>query len=142
MEDTIDKIDNELIKHRAITGLGGKVTRAGEAIGNILGSSATDRAQFRRWVLEMQEWGMSVLNDRNGRPISSEAEKIEGIFAGLAAGDTNANTLRGYDEIRPLLKKIKEQLRERRGEAPESSTDTPAPAARSRWEDAPVVGAH
>lgn len=136
-ESTIGKIDDMLVKHKAMAGIGGKITRTGEAIGNILGSNATDRAQFRRWVLELQETLPSVINDRNGRPISSEAQKIEGIVAGLAAGDTNANTLRAYDELRPLLATIKKQLQERRGETP--STESPAPAKKPSWADAPEV---
>ena len=136
-EGTINKIDEMLLKHKAIAGIGGKITRTSEAIGNILGSNATDRAQFRRWVLELQETLPSVINDRNGRPISSEAAKIEGIVAGLAAGDTNANTLRAYDELRPLLKTIKGQLRERRGE---TSNEPAAPKAGGNpWERDPEV---
>ena len=139
IETNINHLDDMLLKHKAISGIGGKITRTGEAIGNILGSSQTDRAQFRRWVLEIQETLPTVLNDRNGRPISSEAEKVEGIVAGLAAGDTNANTLRAYDELRPLLKTLKRQLQERRGavdEKPTTETKSSAP-----WDNDPVVGA-
>lgn len=137
-ETTINQIDEMLLKHKAITGLGGKITRTGEAVGNILGSNETDRAQFRRWVLELQETLPSVLNDRNGRPISSEAEKITGIVAGLATGDTNANTLRAYDELRPLLSTIKKQLQERRGESP-AATPEPKSTRTPSWKDAPEV---
>lgn len=137
-EATIKNIDEMLLKHKAITGIGGKITRTGEAVGNILGSNATDRAQFRRWVLELQETLPSVLNDRNGKPLSSEASKIEGIIAGLAAGDTNANTLRAYDELRPLLQTIKKQLRERRSAEPAAS-EAPAPSRTPSWKDAPEV---
>lgn len=136
-ESTIDKIDDMLLKHKAISGIGGKITRTGEAVGNIIGSSATDRAQFRRWVLELQETLPSVINDRNGRPLSSEASKIEGIIAGLAAGDTNANTLRAYDELRPLLQTIKKQLQERRGES--APAEDPKPSHTPSWKDAPEV---
>ena len=137
-ETTMDKLDGMLVKHKAITGIGGKITRTGEAVGNILGSSATDRAQFRRWVLELQEILPSVINDRNGRPISSEAAKIEGIVAGLAAGDTNANTSRAYNELRPLLNTLKKQLRERRGVEGETSAMPASPKTRS-WEAYPEV---
>lgn len=137
-EHTIDQIDDMLLKHKAITGIGGKITRTSEAVGNILGSNATDRAQFRRWVLELQETLPSVINDRSGKPLSSEASKIEGIIAGLAAGDTNANTLRAYDELRPLLKTIKKQLQERRGETP-GPAEAPKAGRTPSWQDAPEV---
>lgn len=136
IETNINHLDEMLLKHHAIAGIGGKITRTGEAIGNILGASETDRAQFRRWILEIQETLPSVLNDRSGRPISSEAEKIEGIVAGLAAGDTNANTLRAYDELRPLLKTLKKQLRERRGDEPASTAAAPEKAP---WERDPLA---
>lgn len=136
-EHTIDQIDDMLVKHKAISGIGGKITRTGEAVGNILGSSQTDRAQFRRWVLELQEILPSIINDRSGRPLSAEASKIEGIVAGLAAGDTNANTLRAYDELRPLLKTIKKQYQERRGAG---GTETNEPPAKARsWDAYPEV---
>jgi hypothetical protein len=138
-EQTIDKIDKMLVQHKAMAGIGGKVTRAGEAVGNILGSNQSDRAQFRRWILELQEILPSVINGRNGRPLSAEASKIEGIVAGLAAGDTNANTLRAYDELRPLLKTLKKQLQERQGQTPGESAPAPAAPSVQPWTAYPEV---
>ncbi len=113
MEHTIDQVEGLLKKHNALTGLGGKITRPAEVVGNIFGSNETDRKQFERFVNELQEWAPNALNDRNGRPLSSEASKIQTIIAGLNLGDTTANTARAYAELRPLLKTIKEQLQAR-----------------------------
>ena len=135
-ESTIDKVEALLKKHKAITGLGGTISRPGEAIGNVFGSNETDRAQFKRYISELQEWAPRILTDSNGRPLSAEAGKVTNIIAGLNAGDTTANTARAYAELRPLLKRIKEDLAKRRGGAPESS----APAAKEpskAWESYP-----
>ena len=144
MLSTIDKTVDLLKKHKAITGLGGTVTRPAEVVSNIFGGNETDRKQFERYVLELQEWAPAALNDRNGRPLSAEAGKINGIIAGLRLGDTTANTARAYAELVPLLEKIKKQLHERIGGTP-TETATPAEAApakpKFRWQDAPEVGA-
>ena len=135
-ESTIDKVEALLKKHKAITGLGGTISRPGEAIGNVFGSNETDRAQFKRDISELLEWAPRVLTDSNGRPLSAEAGKVTNIIAGLNVGDTTANTARAYAELRPLLKRIKEDLAKRRGGAPESS----GPAAKEppkAWESYP-----
>lgn len=113
MEHAVDQVEALMKKHNALTGLGGKITRPAEVVGNIFGSNDTDRKQFERFVNELQEWAPNALNDRNGRPLSSEASKIQTIIAGLNLGDTTANTARAYAELRPLLKTIKEQLQAR-----------------------------
>ena len=137
-ESTIDKVEELLKKHKAITGLGGTISRPLEVVGNIFGSNETDRKQFERYVLELQEWAPRILTDSNGRPLSSEAGKVAGIIAGLRLGDTTANTARAYAELRPLLKRIKEDLGKRRGTAaPSSSGDKPV--SKPSWMDAPEV---
>jgi hypothetical protein len=131
MESAMDEMDELLLKHKLITGLGGTVTRPFEVVGNILGSNETDRKQFQRIATELKEWGQSVVNDRSGRPLSSEAKDAAVIFAGLNPGDTSANTMRAIAELRPVIKKIKEQLKARsEGGGPgsgEASTTTEEP---------------
>ena len=130
MEGAISKVDDLLTKHKFMTGIGGTLTRPVEAIGNILGSTETDRKQFERDVLEIKEWGQQVLNDRTGRPLSSEASDAGKIFAGLKPGDTTANTLRAYMELRPLLAKIKEHIKARgQGRGPVSGAGSTEPAS-------------
>jgi len=135
-ESTIDKVEELLKKHKAIAGLGGTVTRPAEVIGNIFGSNETDRAQFKRYISELQEWAPRILTDSNGRPLSAEAGKVANIIAGLNLGDTVANTSRAYAELRPLLKKIKTDLGVRRG-APAAPGEKPA--KQPSWMDAPEV---
>ena len=130
MEDSIGKVEGLLAKHKFIAGIGGALTRPIEAISNVLGSNETDRKQFERDVLEIKEWGQSALMDRSGRPLSSEASEAGKIFAGLKAGDTTANTLRAYMELRPILTKLKEQIKARgQGRGPVSGGgESPPPA--------------
>lgn len=145
MTDTIDKVESLLAKHKALTGIGGTVTRPMEAIGNVFGSNDTDRAQFKRYISELQEWGPRILNDSNGRPLSAEAGKIANIIAGLNPGDTTANTVRAYRELKPLLGTIKQQLEkrlegDRSAPAPGGSTQPkPGDNKNSPWLRDPVV---
>ncbi len=145
-EGTITHIEDMLKKHNAITGLGGKVTRPAEVVGNIFGSNETDRKQFERWVSELQEIAPRILLDSKGRPLSSEAGRVENIIAGLKAGDTTANTARAYYEFRKVLQQIKGNLHSRlsgsfderfKGEAPGSTPEKPAD--NSWYKTAPLV---
>jgi hypothetical protein len=130
------KIDALLLKRAAITGLGGIFTRPPEAIADMLGSSQTDRAEFKRLVLEMQELAPRLLLDTKGRPLGSESSRVNGIIAGLAVGDTKANTLRAYKDFEDTLKEIKRGLRERQG----TGSEKPKSDSGDRWWDDPAAG--
>lgn len=138
MEDTITKVEELLKKHNAITGLGGKVTRPAEIVGNIFGSNETDRKQFERYISELKEWAPRALTDSNGRPLSSEAGNVSNIIAGLQVGDTTANTARAYLELRKLLSKMKGDLQSRGAGGGEAPPATAAPEG-DWWKNSPVV---
>jgi hypothetical protein len=139
MEHTMDQMDELLLKHKALTGIGGTLTRPVEAISNILGSNETDRKQFQRFATELKEWGQSVVNDRTGRPLSSEARDAAVIFAGLNPGDTSANTIRAIVELRPVIRKIKEDIKARgQGRGPVSGGgESPTPPKEENLQDQP-----
>lgn len=142
MVETIDKVDELLSKHGALTGLGGSVTRPMEVVGNWFGNDETDRAQFRRYISELQEWGTRVLNESASRPLSAEEKKMQNIIPGLAAGDTTANVVRAYRELKPLIQTIREQQLKRiegtwKPDAP--GVETKPTTTKPRWQDAPVV---
>lgn len=139
MEDIINKVEDLLKKHKAITGLGGTITRPGEVVGNIFGSNETDRVQFKRYISELQEWGPRVLNDSNGRPLSAEVAKINSIIAGLQAGDTAANTARAYLELRQLLAKVKSNLNARLGGGTAAPVSEPPQTKVAPWSRDPVA---
>jgi hypothetical protein len=144
METAMGEMDDLLLKHKFITGLGGSLTRPVEALGNILGSNETDRKQFQRIATELKEWGQSVVNDRSGRPLSTEAKDAAVIFAGLNPGDTGPNTVRAIAELRPVIKRIKEQIKARgEGKGPVSGGAESPPAGaeepkKSLWQNAPL----
>lgn len=141
-QSVIDKAEALMKKHNAITGLGGKITRPGEALSNVFGSNATDRAQFESYISELKEWGPRLLNESKGKPLASEADKIDKIIRGLNWGDTTANTARNLKELRDTLERFKGNLDQRiQGGAgdspskrPESGGEMPA------WKRAPMVG--
>jgi hypothetical protein len=147
--ETIDKIEAMLKKHNAITGLGGTITRPAEAISNVFGSNETDRKQFERWINELQEWAPQILNDRSGRPLSAEAAKTQSIIAGLRPGDTKANTIRAFNELKKLYRdRIRDDLQKRYegvadpagGSSAPKTTPAPADApADAPWRKAPIV---
>lgn len=138
-EGHLDAAENLLVKHKALTGLGGKILRPTEALGNVFGSNETDRKQFEREILGAQELASRILTGSAGRPLAAEASKINGIVAGLQMGDTTANTLRAIHELRPLVKKIREDLASRKGE-PLPAGATPAASPGGEWwkKDKPV----
>lgn len=144
-ETTIDHVEELLTRHGFLTGLGGKVLRPGESMMNALGgSNSTDWRQFERWVSELKEWAPRILNETRGRPLASEAGQINSIVAGLSLGDTTANTVRAYRELKPLIAKIKRDLQSREGGTWSPDKPTPeGPAAappKAKWMDAPLVG--
>lgn len=135
-EQTIDKVEGLLAKHNALTGIGGRVTRPAEVIGNVFGSNDTDRSQFTRWHAELKEWAARILNESRGRPLAAEAAQVDRIVAGMSLGDTTANTVRAYRELRPLIQQIREQLVKREGGTwePPKSSGAPLPASDKWWQ--------
>ena len=154
----IDQTDNILrLAHKNVTflekfkggaGLMGKIMRGEEILGNIVGAGTqSERVEFRRNVLELQEIVPRILTDSNGRPLASAQAKVDGVVAGLAAGDTGPNTLRAYRELIADIKKRQQDYRGRieGGHDPDkpssgagrrdTSTPEPAPDAKSQpWE--------
>jgi len=132
-------------------GIGGKIMRGEEIAENIAGiSDQTDRMQFRRRVLELQEMAPRIFTDSNGRPLAAAQKKIDSIVAGLEAGDTGPNTIRAYEELvndmRDRIEAYKRRLNN--GVAPGGSnpegTGVSRPAAGSsrgtpKWQSAPIV---
>lgn len=139
-EGHLDAAENLLVKHKALTGLGGKLLRPAEALSNVFGSNGTDRKQFEREIAGAQELASRVLTGSAGRPLAAEASKINTIVAGLQMGDTTANTMRAIQELRPLIRKIREDLNNRKGgSAPNSSEPAKDGASKPKWMNAPIV---
>ena len=132
-----------LRQHAGAAGLMGKIMRGEEIAENIIGAGTqTDRAAFRRRVLELQEMVPRIITDSNGRPLKSAQDKIDGIVAGLSAGDTGPNTIRAMED---LIKQMQERAADygvrRSGGTQAPATGAPEPSAgggRPLWESAPT----
>lgn len=130
---SVERIDSALEvldKHILSAGIGGRAARMAERIGNIFGSSETDRVQFMRTISYLQEAAPRLLHDSNGRPLSAEAKKVTDIIAGLSAGDTTANTKRALEELKKLYGSMRaETLSRIEGTWKPGGPDAPPPAA-------------
>src|ERR1700743_3072378 len=111
----IDKQLDTLNRIKGVSGLAGKIMRGEEIVGNIAGTTDTDRVQFRRRVHELQEIVPRILTDSTGRPLKSAQDKVDDIVAGLNAGDTGPNTIRAYEELREEIKKRQGDYKNRKG---------------------------
>ena len=131
----IDKQLDTLGKIKGVSGLAGKIMRGEEIVGNIAGTTDTDRVEFRRRVHELQEIVPRILTDSSGRPLASAQKLTEDIVAGLNAGDTGPNTIRAYEELREEIKKRKAdyQARKTGTSAPPAGAAEPANAGSTDW---------
>jgi hypothetical protein len=111
----IDKQLDTLNRIKGVSGLAGKIMRGEEIVGNIAGTTDTDRVEFRRKVHELQEIVPRILTDSSGRPLKSAQDKVDDIVAGLNAGDTGPNTIRAYEELREEIKKRQGDYKNRKG---------------------------
>lgn len=139
-EQTIDKVEALLKKHNALTGLGGRITRPGEVVGNWFGSNETDRAQFKTYIQELRELGPRLINESHSRPLSAEEQKIADIVPGLNAGDTTTNTAKRLVELQKLFRTLRGDLTKRYEGTwtPEGATGSPpdkpgSPAEGGNW---------
>ena len=147
-DDSLNKLDGALDvldKHIGAAGVAGRALRVKERVGDLLGSEETDRVQFMRDIEYLQMLGSRLLIGSDGRPLSSEAGRINDIIGGLSLGDTTANTQRSLNEIKALYAKMRGDTLSRLqgtwqpggapGGAPPPGNSTRKPA----WQDAPVV---
>jgi hypothetical protein len=123
-------------------GLMGKIMRGEEIAENIIGAGTqTDRVAFRRRVLELQEMVPRIITDSNGRPLKSAQDKIDGIVAGLSAGDTGPNTIRAMEDLIDQMQERAADYGARRSGGAAPPAGTPAPSGgggKPLWEQAPV----
>jgi hypothetical protein len=140
-EHVLDKMEALLIKHNAITGFAGHLTRSFETVGEIFGSDQSDFKEYERLVNTLKLMGPRVLLDSKGRPLGAETERIDNIIAGTNFGDLKTNTLRAYKELRDILDFKKKDMRKRlgSGSAAPVGTQTAPQSGERWWEAAPAV---
>jgi hypothetical protein len=141
-DELITQVETLLKKHDAIAGLGGRVTRPGEVLADVISGGAngpTDRKQFERFINELQLLMPRILTDSQGRPLGAEASHITSIVAGLNLGDTVANTTRAMRELQKQLAEMRKDTDARMGGGG-ASREQPAPTGDTpRWMQAPEV---
>lgn len=139
-DETLAQVETMLKKHNVITGLGGKlIGRPTEVMSNVLGgSSSTDYKQFESFIHELQMEIPRILTDSQGRPLGAEASHILQIVRGLNAGDTKANTLRSFSELRKQLREMSTDTEKRlKGEDKKPSAATAEEPPAQAGDDVP-----
>lgn len=151
MDQTINQMDNAksaaqkniefLDSHIGGAGAAGKATRLAERVGNIFGSNETARVEFEKRLNYMKMVAPRLITMSSGRPLASEAERVNSVIAGLGWGDTTANTLaamKAFDEL--MVKMQADVVARRRGTPNQPGQTTPPPAAgQPAWKSAPIV---
>lgn len=98
-------------EHGLLTGVGGRLMRPVEAIGNMAFGDAvgTSRGQFETLIAELKLWAPRVLANTTSRPMRAEAEQIDKVVRGMSLGDTTDRTFAALDNLKSLLTSIRTQ---------------------------------
>jgi hypothetical protein len=141
-DQTMDNAISLMKKHKAITGLGGELTRPFEVMSNWFGSNETDRKEFERLINDLQMWASQIMLESNTRPLSSQEHRILKIIPGMSPGDTTQNTVRAFRELKQLFAQMQGDLVKRLGGTwePPAAGDQPKDAGdKPMWmQGAPV----
>jgi hypothetical protein len=136
-----------LQNHKWPAGVLGKVMRGEELVGNIAGTTDTERKDFYRRVMEMKMVAAQLLADQTGRPLKAMQDEVDGVVAGIAAGDTGPNSISAYRSLIDRLEKRINDWNARLTKSPaenareggaSSAPATEKSGKRPLWEIAPV----
>lgn len=132
-----------LESHIGGAGIGGKATRLAERVGNIFGSDETARVEFEKRVNYMKMVAPRLITMSAGRPLASEAERVNSVIAGLGWGDTTANSLAAMKTFNELMAKMQaDAVARRKGQPNQPGQTTTPPTAggyEPAWKSAPLV---
>ncbi len=140
-ENTIDDIEKLLVQHHALTGLGGKITRPFEVVGNWFGSNETARKQFESYINELKLLGPRLLNEAKSRPLSAEEHQIASIVPGLSMGDTTQHTAQQLKQLQQLFRVLRADWTNRYKGSFDPDAPLPTgrkPTGKSLWQQAPL----
>lgn len=149
---TIEKQLDRLQKYVGITGTAGYVSRAGEKVANIAGSTAVERQEFAKDIELMRLNASRMLTLSQGRPLAAEAARINAIIKGNSFGDLNAPTIAALRDYEKFVQDFKKDAESRLsgGANPEGGgtngaggTGGASGATKSKkapWLNDPVVG--
>lgn len=142
LRETTHEVEAMLAKTGALTGLGGKVTRPAEVVGNWFGKNETARADFKERIAYMRLLAIRALTEANGRGLKAEADLITSVLPGLEPGSTTQNTVSAYRNLDKIFERMNKDLAERGnrgyGDPPPTAGAPSAPSSRPAWMDAPL----
>lgn len=92
-----------LRKVPGLVGIGGKIGRPLEAIGNVLGSDQTAKADFMLGLKLMMEHYTKAVQSGMARPLAADQKIIAGMFDGTSLGRTTANVTSAIEHIQKEL---------------------------------------
>lgn len=102
--DTIRDIENLMKNNKMITGLGGRIMRPKEIIGEALGKKdGAPYKQFESKIAMLQEWAGRLLNESASRPLAQEESRIVAIVPGMSLGSTVEHTTAQMEELAKLF---------------------------------------
>lgn len=144
--DTIAEQKRLLKEYFAVSGIGGAVGRGLEKGGNILGlSSNTDRQAFEKNVEKLRLTASRIMTMSKGRPLASEASRINTIVAGKNFGDNDTSTERAMDDLDKLYEQLQKSATSQIGDTWQAPAERPAekpktkPGGKNPWEKDPIV---
>jgi len=153
----LDQMTDIMKNHGFVVGIGGRIGRGAETIGNITKTwNATERKQFEQLLEVVRQQSHDLIAEKRiGRPLKDQEAQIAKIVPGLSAGSTLQFVNDAFVNLRKLYGEMKENtLRRLEGDiTPDElrtpATTAPAPAAQSgspqakppqrSWRDDPVV---
>lgn len=124
----IDKIEQLLAAHNAISGVGGMVRRPAESMANILGVGSTAESEFRQQLAIVQSLAPRIINESTTRPLAAEEKKINEIAPGLSVWDSARNVVPRLRELKALLRTSIKGWESRYNGVWETPTDRNEPA--------------
>jgi hypothetical protein len=147
----IDKNLKRLQNYVGIAGAAGYGTRLAEKVGNVFGNDEVGRQEFAKDVELMRLNASRILTLSQGRPLATDAAKVNNIIKGISIGDVNKSTIAALRDYRELVQKFKEDSASRLqgggagmgGSNPEGIGAKPsggAPLTTPKWQQAPVIG--
>lgn len=132
--DKIDALEKMMVRHGAITGLGGMVRRPAETMIDILGGDATAAKEFRANIVELQQWVSQVIDNKisAGRPLSVAELRVQEIVPALRPGDTVQFVTKQLRTLQEDLRAMKRDNEAILNKEPAGGGSPPPPAGKEK----------
>lgn len=140
-DEVADKTEGLLAKHKALTGIGGKILRPAESVSNVLGGDSVAYHQFESNISELQDWWTQLERESmsSGRGLSAQEQRVGKIIRGLNLGDTTKVTVDRLRELKPLIAEMRGNFAKRGGFENEETPAKEETDGNASWKTAPLV---